>query len=71
MRVYIKLFLTAIFWGGTFVAARVVAQHVAPYSASFLRFLTASLFLIVMILMKGGESPASSGTRSCPPSFWA
>ncbi|MCE5282471.1 MAG: DMT family transporter [Deltaproteobacteria bacterium] len=57
MRVYIKLFLTAIFWGGTFVAARVVAQHVAPYSASFLRFLTASLFLIVMILMKEGRIP--------------
>ena len=49
MVVYGKLFLTAIFWGGTFVAARVVAQYVAPYSASFLRFLTASIFLIAMM----------------------
>jgi len=57
MWVYIKLFLTAIFWGGTFVAARIVAPHVAPYSASFLRFLTASLFLIVMILLKEGRIP--------------
>ena len=39
MAIYLKLFLTALFWGGTFTAARVVAQHVAPYSASFLRFL--------------------------------
>ena len=57
MIIYLKLFLAALFWGGTFVAARVVAQHVAPYSASFLRFFTASLFLIVIILMKEGRIP--------------
>ncbi|MBU2026787.1 MAG: DMT family transporter [Proteobacteria bacterium] len=57
MVIYLKLFLTAIFWGGTFVAARVVAQHVAPYSASFLRFFTASLFLIAIITMKEGRIP--------------
>lgn len=57
MVIYLKLFLTAIFWGGTFVAARIVAQHVGPYSASFLRFLTASLFLLVMITLKEGRIP--------------
>ena len=57
MIIYLKLFLTAIFWGGTFVAARIVAQHVGPYSASFLRFLTASLFLLVMITLKEGRIP--------------
>jgi drug/metabolite transporter (DMT)-like permease len=57
MVIYLKLFSTAIFWGGTFVAARIVAQHVGPYSASFLRFLTASLFLIVMIFLKEGRIP--------------
>jgi drug/metabolite transporter (DMT)-like permease len=57
MAIYLKLFLTALFWGGTFVAARVVAQHVAPYSASFLRFFTASLFLIALILWKEGQLP--------------
>jgi drug/metabolite transporter (DMT)-like permease len=57
MVVYCKLFLTAIFWGGTFVAGRVVAQHVGPFSASFLRFLTASLFLIAVLLMKEGRVP--------------
>ena len=57
MVIYLKLFLTAIFWGGTFVAARIVAQHVGPYSASFLRFLTASLFLLVVITLKEGRIP--------------
>jgi drug/metabolite transporter (DMT)-like permease len=57
MVIYLKLFLTAIFWGGTFVAARIVAQHVGPYSASFLRFFTASLFLLVIITMKEGRIP--------------
>lgn len=57
MIIYGKLFLTALFWGGTFVAARVVAQQVAPYSASFLRFFTASLFLIAWILWKEGALP--------------
>jgi drug/metabolite transporter (DMT)-like permease len=57
MVIYLKLFLTAIFWGGTFVAARIVAQHIGPYSASFLRFLTASLFLLIMITLKEGRIP--------------
>lgn len=57
MVIYLKLFLTAIFWGGTFVAARIVAQHAGPYSASFLRFLTASLFLLIMITLKEGRIP--------------
>jgi drug/metabolite transporter (DMT)-like permease len=57
MLIYLKLFLTAIFWGGTFVAARIVAQDVGPYAASFLRFLVASLFLTVMLLQKEGHLP--------------
>jgi hypothetical protein len=36
MVIYGKLVLTAIFWGGTFAAARVVAQNMGPFSASFL-----------------------------------
>ena len=57
MVIYVKLFLAALFWGGTFVAARIVAQHVGPYSASFLRFFTASAFLIALIIMKEGRIP--------------
>jgi drug/metabolite transporter (DMT)-like permease len=57
MVIYFKLVLTAIFWGGTFVAARVVAQDVGPYTASFLRFFAASLFLIAFVLWKEGRLP--------------
>jgi drug/metabolite transporter (DMT)-like permease len=57
MVIYGKIVLTAIFWGGIFVAARVVAQNVGPYSASFLRFFAASLFLIALILRKNGRLP--------------
>ena len=44
--VYIKLFVTAILWGGTFIAGRVVAKEVGPFSAAFLRFAIASVFLL-------------------------
>ncbi|MBW2516292.1 MAG: DMT family transporter, partial [Deltaproteobacteria bacterium] len=46
MVIYLKLLLTAIFWGGTFVAGRSLVQHVGPYSAAFFRFALASLFLV-------------------------
>jgi len=44
--IYIKLLVTAIFWGGTFIAGRVVARDVGPFSAAFLRFAIASIFLL-------------------------
>lgn len=46
--VYLKLFLTAVFWGGTFIAGRVVAQEVGPYSTAFYRFVIACLFLLAL-----------------------
>jgi len=46
--VYVKLLLTAIFWGGTFIAGRVVAKDVGPFSAAFLRFAIASVFLLLL-----------------------
>ena len=44
--IYIKLFVTAILWGGTFIAGRIVARDVGPFSAAFLRFAIASIFLL-------------------------
>ena len=44
--IYIKLLVTAILWGGTFIAGRVVAKGVGPFSAAFLRFAVASIFLL-------------------------
>ena len=53
-RIYIKLLLTAIFWGGTFIAGRVIAGHVNPVAAAFLRFLVASVFLVGLTLKNEG-----------------
>jgi len=45
----LKLFLTAVFWGGTFIAGRILAQEVQPWSGSFLRFLVASVGMIPLV----------------------
>ncbi|TET82054.1 MAG: DMT family transporter [Desulfobacteraceae bacterium] len=57
MFVYIKLFLTAVFWGGTFIAGRVVAKDIGPFAASFLRFAIASVFLLFITLKTEGKFP--------------
>lgn len=49
MLIYVKLILTAIFWGGTFIAGRVVAKDVGPFSAAFFRFAIASSFLTLIV----------------------
>lgn len=54
--IYFKLLLTAIFWGGTFIAGRAIAGSVGPYSAAFLRFVTASSFLVVLTARREGKS---------------
>ena len=53
--IYIKLILTAILWGGTFIAGRVVAKDVGPFSASFFRFAIASSFLILFVRRIDGK----------------
>lgn len=55
---YLKLLLTAIFWGGTFIAGRVVAQNIDPFSAAFLRFAIASVFLLLLTWKIEGKLPA-------------
>lgn len=63
MVTYIKLLLTAIFWGGTFVAGRSLAQNVGPFSAAFFRFAVASILLVFitwkvegkLVLLKKGQ----------------
>jgi len=57
MLVYIKLLLTAVFWGGTFVAGRSLVQNVGPFSAAFCRFAVASLILIVLTWKTEGKIP--------------
>jgi len=55
--VYVKLFLTAVLWGGTFIAARVVSQDVGPFSAAFFRFFIASAFLLFFAVRLEGGLP--------------
>jgi len=57
MIVYVKLIFTAIFWGGTFIAGRVVAKDVGPFSAAFFRFFIASIFLILFTYKIEGKLP--------------
>ena len=57
IQVYLKLFGMAIFWGGTFVAGRMAAQHVGPYAAAFLRFAIASFFLLLAAWKIEGRLP--------------
>jgi drug/metabolite transporter (DMT)-like permease len=58
MLVYVKLILTAVLWGGTFIAGRVVARDVGPFSAAFFRFFIASIFLVLFTCKIEGRLPA-------------
>jgi drug/metabolite transporter (DMT)-like permease len=53
--VYAKLFLTAVFWGGTFIAGRQVSQHLDAFGIAFLRFAAASVFLLTLMWVKEGQ----------------
>lgn len=48
MKVYLQLILTALFWGGTFIAGKSVTRNLGPFSIAFLRFATASMFLFLV-----------------------
>lgn len=54
---YIKLLLMASFWGGTFIAGRLLVGEVSPFSAAFLRFSMASLVLLGLTRKHNGCFP--------------
>jgi len=54
---YIKLVLTAVFWGGTFIAGRVVSSQTDPVTATFLRFAMASAALVFLARRREGLLP--------------
>ena len=64
--VYIKLLLTATFWGGTFIAGRIIAQHVSTFSAAFLRFIIASVFLVFVTWKNEGKFPLPKKRQILP-----
>jgi drug/metabolite transporter (DMT)-like permease len=61
--VYIKLVLTAVFWGGTFIAGRQVAQDLGPFTIAFLRFAMASALLLSLTRIKEGRFPPIHGRQ--------
>ena len=54
---YLKLLMTAIFWGGTFISGRMLADSVPPFSAAFFRFLFAVVCLYVLVVRREGQIP--------------
>lgn len=57
---YVKLVLTMLAWGGTWVAARHAVQSVAPLGVAVWRFLFAAASLLALVLWKYGRLPALS-----------
>lgn len=47
-RIYLKLVGSAVLWGGTWVAGRILGRYMGPFSAAFLRFALASAFLVFL-----------------------
>ncbi|MFZ7125877.1 MAG: DMT family transporter [Desulfobacterales bacterium] len=63
---YVKLVLTAVFWGGTFIAGKITTRHMGPYSAAFLRFAIASIFLWAAVIRIEGKMPRLAARQMLP-----
>jgi len=61
--VHLRLVLTMIFWGGTFVAGRLLAEELHPQSAASFRFLLASLMLLTVVFIQNRSFPGLTGKQ--------
>ncbi len=66
MFIYVKLFFTAFFWGGTFIAGKIIASNVGPWSAAFLRFVFASAVLLYITQRHEGKIPKINKNQIVP-----
>ena len=57
---YVKLVLTTLFWGGTFIAGRIAAQQIGPLSGALGRFVAASAALLTLLWIRGERLPQLS-----------
>ena len=57
MIVYFLLTCSVLFWGGTWISGRMLAQSMPPFSAAFLRFAVASVFLWAWTWWRTGHLP--------------
>jgi len=55
--IYIKLFLSVLFFGGTFIAGRIMSANLPPFTSAFLRFLLASILLLLIAMKTYGGLP--------------
>ncbi len=53
--IFVKLLLTAFFWGGTWIAGRVAVQETSPLAVASWRFFTAALALGVLLNFREGR----------------
>ncbi len=61
--IHLRLVLTMIFWGGTFVAGRLLAEELHPYTAASFRFLLASLMLLAVVFFRDRSFPRLTGKQ--------
>ena len=52
--VFVKLILTAFFWGGTWIAGRSAVQEMAPLAVASWRFLLATIALGALLVRREG-----------------
>lgn len=64
-----KLALTALFWGGTFIAGRVLAQSMPLMTAAFGRFLVAALLLVLVACRLEGGLPRLNRSQIAVTAF--
>ncbi|QVN21877.1 DMT family transporter [Burkholderia pyrrocinia] len=61
--IYVKLTLVALFWGGTFIAGRILAASMSATSAATGRFAIAALLLVALTWKFEGGLPKPSGRQ--------
>lgn len=54
---YLKLLAAVTAWGGTFIAAKYAVQHTSVEIAALLRFVTASVALLIILYFRLGHFP--------------
>ncbi len=53
--IYLSLVITMLFWGGTFIAGRILADSIPPADAAFIRFALAAATLAVLARLIDGR----------------
>ena len=66
MKIYLKLLLVMLLWGGTFTSARLLGNELDPAVSAFIRFLLASLSLLALLWLEEGRLPSLTFKQFAP-----